>query len=92
MKSVAALVILSCLCMVNSEFTTKWGNTYGRILGTETVSAEGAHSQYQVRAITYPMVNLLFENYSLTSLVTNIESFLLTGISESRSNHRNQTF
>lgn len=56
MKSFAIIFVLSCLILINAE-TTKWGNTNGRILGQETIVADRAPSQYQVRAFSYPTEN-----------------------------------
>lgn len=58
MKSFAIIFVLSCLALVSAVEEKKWGLTYGRILGKETVSAPAIASEYQIRAFAYPTVSV----------------------------------
>lgn len=61
MKVITSLFILSCLglCFVSSLEITTWGITDpdATLLGNATVYAKQDNYQYQVRALTFPMVN-----------------------------------
>lgn len=69
MKTVAVLFVLSCLslCFVNSLETHLWGHIKSRVLGTETIVADGAQSQYQIRAFSFPHVSLIY--FSIFSII-----------------------